>query len=120
MTKIHNASIANTEISSRLGDVRAALAARVEPSAVDDDVAPMMGELLPRLEDLLGDARASTAPAAPDGRYGPADRVRLLARAQPRIEQLASESGGGPLAAASEIVRSHVALATEVAMRSGV
>lgn len=95
------------------------LAARAVDVAVDEDVAPFFNEMLSRLDGII-DRSPGQHIAPPPGLHDPQSRLRFLAHAQLSLADLATRQDDETLAAAAAIVREHVALTTELAMRKGV
>lgn len=103
-----------------MSQVRSALRSDRPQPPVDDDIAPLSNELLPRLHAIVGSPPDDLAPRAsgPDTPDAPA-AVRLLSGLSPQLATIARENPDNPvLEQATRLVRAHVALATELALRA--
>lgn len=105
--------------ASTMHEVRSALRDGIGHHAVDDDIAPLSNELLPRLDALISGPHEDLAPRPP-GHDIPdlGTRARLLSGLATKLAAHARAEPGNPaIARATEIVRAHVALTTELALR---
>lgn len=104
---------------STMHEVRSALRADRSHVTLDDDVAPLANELLPRLDALVAEQPEDLAPRPP-GHDLPdlATRARLLSGLATKLAAHARAEPDNPaITRATQIVRAHVALTTELALR---
>lgn len=113
------------ESSSQVQGLRRAITAHMGGGAVDTDVAPMMSELLARLESFVEPVRGSDLrpPPSPDfsNPPGPAEAMAALGRACETCKELLgsrpSGDSGQRIAAMVDVVTRHIDMKHEIVFR---
>lgn len=111
--------------SSQVQGLRRAITAHMGGGTVDTDVAPMMSELLARLESFVEPVRSTDLrpPPSPDPANppGPAEAMSALGRACDACKELVSGRPNGEsgqrIAAMVEVVSRHLEMKHEIVFR---
>lgn len=114
-----------SEAESRVRSLRSAITTRIEGEPVDTEVAPLLPDLLTRLDAVSASEPSSDldAPMPPDevSPPSPADEMYLLRRVESKLDDAAARLGGESGEAVREMaetIGSYRALREEVLMRS--